>query len=308
MPDTTVAAANLRVTTDKSTNLARILDSIDEAAARGVDVLVLPELALQGYIDFALAHGSAEYAAQRQYFIRSAEPIPGPATEAISRATRQHGMYVQVGMAESAVNGNVVFNSTALIGPDGLVGTYRKLHNQAEYPFFAPGDGTPVFDLPAARVASMICYDMVFPEVARAFAVQGADVALMSTAWPMQGHDRRADYFGETMDLLARASAFVNQMWLVVSNHCEENAYSSKIDYYGGSQIIDPTGRVVASLDQQEGLAIHTTDLRAEVMAARTTSFFGLSLLADRRPDQYQVIARRYGDNSAWLRRVESQG
>ena len=86
------------------------------------------------------------------------------------------------------------------------------------------------------------------------------------------------------MDLLGRASALVNQMWLVISNHCEAGAYSSKVDYYGRSQIISPTGHVVARLDQQEGLACHTADLRAEVMFARTEAFFGLSLMADRRP------------------------
>ena len=293
---TTLAAANMRVGPDKGANLARILQFIEEAADRGADLLVLPELALQGYIDFALRHGTPEYIAQRQYFVSSAEPVPGPATEQIAAAARRHHMYVQVGLAESAGHGNVVFNTAALIGPDGVAGVYRKLHNQAEYPFFVPGEGTPVFALPAARASAMICYDLNFPEVMRAYAVQGAEITLMSTAWPMQGHDSGNDYLGETMDLLGRASALVNQMWLVISNHCEAGAYSNQVDYYGGSQIISPTGHVVARLDQQEGLACHTADLRAEVMSARTVAFFGLSLLADRRPAQYEVLTRSYAD------------
>jgi predicted amidohydrolase len=299
MASTTLAAANMRVSPDKQANLARILAFIEEAADRGADVLVLPELALQGYIDFGLRHGTPEYVAQRQYFVRSAETVPGPATDQITAAARRHRMHVQVGLAESAGHGNVVFNTAALIGPDGVVGVYRKLHNQAEYPFFVPGEGTPVFGLPATRApavrtSAMICYDLNFPEVMRAFAVQGAEITLMSTAWPMQGHDPEHDFFGETMDLLARSSAFVNQMWLVISNHCEAGAYSSKVDYYGRSQIISPTGHVVAHLDQEEGLVYHTADLRAEVLSARTESFFGLSLLADRRPEQYEILTRSY--------------
>jgi len=82
----------------------------------------------------------------------------------------------------------------------------------------------------------------------------------------------------------------------VISNHCEAGAYSSKVDYYGGSQIISPTGHVVARLDQTEGLVCHTADLRAGVMSARTEAFFGLSLLADRRPDQYEVLTRSYAE------------
>jgi predicted amidohydrolase len=294
MAQTTLAAANMQVSHDKQANIGRILQIIEEAADRGVDLLVLPELALQGYIDFALRPGSPQYAAQRRYFISSAEPVPGPATEVIAAAARRHRMHVQVGMAEAAAHGGVVFNSAVLIGPDGVTGSYRKLHNQAEYPFFVPGDGVPVFDLPQVRAASMICYDLVFPEVTRVCALQGAEITLMSTAWPMQGNDPANDYFADAMDLLSRAAAFVNQMWLVISNHCGAGAYSSKVEYYGGSQIISPTGRVVARLDQQEGLACYTADLRAEVMAARTEAFFGLSLLADRRPAQYELLTRDY--------------
>jgi predicted amidohydrolase len=85
---TTLAAANMRVGPDKQANLARILRFIEEAADRGADLLVLPELALQGYIDFALRHGTPEYIAQRQYFVSSAEPVPGPATDQIAAGAR----------------------------------------------------------------------------------------------------------------------------------------------------------------------------------------------------------------------------
>jgi predicted amidohydrolase len=290
MAPTTLAAANVAITHDKRANLARFLDLVDEAAARGADVLVLPEAGLQGYADFSFGPGTPERAEQKRYYLREAEPIPGPATEAVRERAARHGMHVQLGLAERALHGNVVYNSTALIGPRGVVGVYRKVHNQFEFPYFGPGEATPVFDLPFSRVASLICYDLAFPELMRSFAVRGAEVALMSTAWPMRGHDRDDDYHGWAMDLAARANAFFNQMWLVVSNHCETGAYSTGTDYYGNSQIVDPCGKVVACLGEKEGLVVHTADLAAEVLASRTDAFFGLSLLQDRRPEHYRAL------------------
>lgn len=290
MTDTTLAAANIEIVHDKRVNLAKFLDVIDEAALQGVDVLVLPEVGLQGYADFAFGLGAPECTEQKQYYFREAEPIPGPATQVIQERAARHGMYIQLGLAESALHGNVIYNSTALIGPRGVVGVYRKMHNQFEFPYFNPGDGTPVFDLPYSRMASLICYDLAFPELMRSFAVQGAEVALMSTAWPMKGHDRETDYHGWAMDISAQGNAFFNQMWLVISNHCETGAYSQGIDYYGNSQIVDPRGKVVASLGEKEGLVVHTADLRAEVLASRTDSFFGLNLLQDRRPEHYRAL------------------
>lgn len=290
MTETTLAAANLEITHDKRANLAKFLDVIDEAALQGVDVLVLPEVGLQGYADFAFAIGAPECTAQKQYYFREAEPIPGPATRVIQERAARHDMFIQLGLAELALHGNVIYNSTALIGPHGVVGVYRKVHNQFEFPYFNPGEGTPVFELPFARVSSLICYDLAFPELMRSFAVQGAELTLMSTAWPMKGHDREVDYHGWAMDIAAQANAFFNQMWLVISNHCETNTYSGKLDYYGNSQIVDPRGRVIASLGDKEGLVVHTADLHAEVLASRTESFFGLNLLQDRRPEHYSAL------------------
>jgi predicted amidohydrolase len=275
---------------DKRQNLRRFLELIEEAASQRVDLLVLPEVGLQGYADFAFAPGSEERADQKQYYFREAEPIPGPATEAIRAAAQRHGMYVQLGLAESTLHGNAIFNSTALISPEGVVGVYRKIHNQFEFPYFCAGEDATTSDTPFARVGSVICYDLCFPELLRAYALQGADVVLMSTAWPMRGHDRTDDYHGWSMDLAAQANAFFNQMWLVISNHCEKGVYSESLDYYGGSQIVDPYGKVVAYLGDEEGLVVHRAELREKVLESRTKGFFGLNLLQDRRPEHYRAL------------------
>jgi predicted amidohydrolase len=115
----------------------------------------------------------------------------------------------------------------------------------------------------------------------------------MSTAWPMKGTDPGSDYYGASMDLCCRANAFFNRMWLVASNHCEAGAYSTGVSYWGHSQIVDPHGNVVAAAGQEESLVLHTADLDAEVLRARTETFFGVNLLADRRPQHYGPVSDR---------------
>lgn len=290
MTETTIAAANLRITHDKRRNMARFLEVIDEAAAKSAKLLVLPEAGLQGYADFALGMGGKAAAEQKQYYFREAETIPGPATERIAAEARRHNMFIQLGLAETVLHGNVIYNSTALIGPDGVVGVYRKIHNQFEFPYFGPGEDQPVVETPDARIGMIICYDLCFPELMRSYALRGADIILMSNAWPMKGHDRGSDYHGWAMDLAAQANAFFNQFWLVISNHCETQVYSEKLDYYGGSQIVDPFGKVVAYAADEECLLTHTADLRHEVLRSRTEGFFGLNLLQDRRPEHYGAL------------------
>jgi predicted amidohydrolase len=307
--ETTLAAANVKIVHDKTRNLKRFTELIDEAAGRNADVLVLPEAGLQGYADFALSVGSKECAEQKQYYFREAETIPGPATQRIGELARRHGMFIQFGLAERALHGNAIYNSTALVGPEGVVGIYRKVHNQFEFPYFSPGEEMPVFATPHGTLSSIICYDLCFPELMRTYALKGAEVVLMSTAWPMRGHDRENDYFGWAMDLAAQANAFFNQFWMVVSNHCEKGAYSQKLDYYGGTQIVDPLGKIVAYMKDEEGLVSHRADLRDAVLKSRTEAFFGLNLLQDRRPEHYAHVvdqSHRFPHEALATARAES--
>ena len=199
-------------------------------------------------------------------------------------------MFTQLGLAERALHGNAIYSSTALIGPEGVIGVYCKVHNQFEFPYFSPGEELPVFLTPHGTVSSIICNDLCFPELMRTYALKGAQMVLMSTAWPMRGHDRENDYHGWAMDLAARANAFFNQFWMVVSNHCEKAAYSQKLDYYGGAQIVDPLGKVVAYLKDEEGLVTHRADVQDAVLKSRTEAFVGLNLLQDRRAEHYGYV------------------
>lgn len=292
MSEVKVSALNMIVTRGREQNLPTILGALREARAQGCDLLVLPEVCLQGYADFAFPEDSPKRADQILFYREEAEPIPGPTTELIQAELAGSTMMVQLGLAESTQHGNVIYNSVALITSDGVIGRYRKSHNLAEYPYFNQGDELPVFETPVGRVGCLICYDVCFPEVVRALAVQGSDLVLMSTAWPMAGHERAVDFYGARMDMCVRANAFFNQVWIVASNHCEKNVYTDGLDYYGGSQIVGPTGDPVAATDDSPGLVSHRADFRRELQRSRARDFFGLNLLQDLRPGLYARAAR----------------
>lgn len=287
MAEVGIAVANMHVTRGREGNLPKILRAVEDARAGGASVLVLPEMCLQGYADFSFRLASPDYMQQRLFYAEEGEPIPGPTTELIREALRGSPLLVQVGLAEKCDFGNVIYNSVALVSADGVVGRYRKTHNQAEYPYFNAGHELPVFDTPVGRVGSLICYDICFPEAVRTLACQGAELILMSTAWPMLGHERDGDYYGASMDLCVRANAFFNQVWIAVSNHCEGGAYKEGIDYYGGSQIVGPRGEPVAQSILKEELVSASFDLHQVVRETRARDFFGLNLLQDRRPELY---------------------
>jgi predicted amidohydrolase len=85
------------------------------------------------------------------------------ADHAVAERAGRYGMIVQLGPAESALDGNLVFNSTTLISLDSVIGVHRKVHNQAGALFFEADEQAPAFDTPVARVVSLICNDLAFP-------------------------------------------------------------------------------------------------------------------------------------------------
>lgn len=241
MTMTTLAAANMKVTRDKQANLEKISELIAEAGSRGVDFLVFPEASLQGYVDFAIPRGTAAQADQTKRLLEAAETIPGPATEALGELAARHDMFVQFGLIEAGRYGSVLYNSVAIVGPGGVVHSFRKMHNKPEYPYMKPGHRSDVTMAGDTRVGSLICADLLFPELSRLYALQGAELLLYSTAWPTRMGESQGT--GEYMDLCARSTAFFNQTWMVVSNHCEQGAYSERLDYYGGARSSTPGER-----------------------------------------------------------------
>ena len=159
-------------------NLARALDGIADAARRGARIICLPELFRSRY--FCQREDTAAF--------DLAESVPGPTTEAIAAAAREHNAAIIAPLFERRAPG-VYHNSAAVIDADGrIAGLYRKMHipdDPAYYEkfYFAPGDlGFQAFDTAHGRVGTLICWDQWYPEGARLTALQGAEVLFYPTA------------------------------------------------------------------------------------------------------------------------------
>jgi predicted amidohydrolase len=201
---------------------------IAEAAKQKVDLLVLPE--------------TLTYYGTGLKMHECAETVPGPSTDYFGSLAQKHGLYLVAGLVEK--DGPTIYNTAALIAPDGrLAGKYRKvsLPRSEIEAGLTPGREYPVFETRFGRVAMMICYDGFFPEVARALAVQGAEVI----AWPVWGCN----------PLLARARACENHVHIISST------YSDPSQEWMISGIFDHYGEVLSSAKEWGTLAIAEVDL-----------------------------------------------
>jgi predicted amidohydrolase len=280
-----IAVANMVVTHDVVANLAAMQQLAESAAAQGAQLLVLPEVALQGYLDFALDLDSAEGRAQADYVRRTAEPLDGPSVRAMVDVAAEHDLVIQLGMAEAGEDG-LVFNTAVVVDDSGVLGRHRKVHNQFEAPYYAEGAGFEPVATKVGVLGPAICYDMAFPETGRAHALRGAQILTLSTAWPMAGHERATDYYGLTMDLVCQAGAFFNQVVVACANHCESGAYSQGLSYYGGSQVVGRDGCVISGLATEPGVLV-VSSVEVEQPTGTRPRFFGHDLLSDRRPETY---------------------
>ncbi len=276
----TVGAVSMRVVHDKEQNLAKYLDFIDRAAAQGVRLLVFPEQSLQGYL-YNLDHGFTRE--EMDYHYANAETVPGESTEALMERARAKDMYIIFGMTEKMEAGFVpfLFNTAVLVGPQGLLGSYRKVHLPGdERHVFGRGDDWPVFDTDLGRVGMLICWDQLFPESTRELTLQGAEVLVMATAWPQR--------FSYGYDLMTRARAAENHRWYISSNQVGRCDKGEQV-YYGHSRIVDPRGRIIAETgDDEEGMALATIDVKEGIRRQQSNIFYTLQW---RVPSSYRRLA-----------------
>jgi predicted amidohydrolase len=257
----------------KDRNVQESLRLIRQAAADDVQLLVLPELGTSGYIMNSRAEAFA-----------LSEPIPdGPTCTAVLEAIRGSRLHVCMGICERA--SNVLFNSAALLGPEGYIGTYRKVHLwDEEKLFFEPGNlGFPVFPLPFGRVGMMICYDGWFPESARILKLQGADIICDPTCWVLV--PGLIEALNPLSAYVHMAQAHVNNIFIICADRC---GVERGCTFIGNSCIVGPTGFVAgpASFDQ-------TALVSAEVNLVQSRYHHWTALadpIADRRIDVYDRL------------------
>lgn len=202
----TVGCANFApVRGDKGATLDKVEATVREAARQGVDLLVFPETALIGAdacTDCLAANGPCDT------HLGLAETVPGAATDRIARLTAEHNMYVVLGLAErDREQPTTLYNAAAVVGPNGVLGTYRKIHLGSppwvtEGATFAPGCALPVWPTRFGPIGVLICYDFwLNPELSRILALKGAQVIVNCSA-SFAGPGKR-DYFVHTTEVRA---------------------------------------------------------------------------------------------------------
>ena len=281
-------------------NVAKAVARVEEAAGQGADLVVLPELFRTQYFCQREDHALFEYA----------EPIPGPTTERFREVARARKVAVVVPLFERRAPG-LYHNTAAVIDRDGsLVGRYRKMHIPDdplyyEKFYFAPGDlGFASFPLSVGRVGVLVCWDQWYPEAARLTALTGAELLVYPTAIGWHPHEK-AEHGRDQYDAwvtIQRAHAIANGVYVAVPNRVGhetgdvrgDRADGPGIEFWGGSFIADPFGRVVAQAGhEREELLVATVDPK-EIATTRQHWPF----LRDRRIDAYGPLTERFRDRS----------
>ncbi|MFH1485054.1 MAG: carbon-nitrogen hydrolase family protein [Chloroflexota bacterium] len=258
---------------EKERNTAKILDALRTASKQGARLIVFPEAAATGYCFTSLEEAEP-----------STETIPGPTTERLASLCRELGVVCIVGLLEK--DGDKYYNATALIGPSGLVGKYRKVH--LPYlgidRFLDWGDQPPaVFDIEHAKIGMNICYDVTFPETARVMTLKGAEIIALSTNWP-EGRQNAAKY-------LINARALENRInYIAVDRVGEERG----VRFIGRSKIVDVLGNTLAEASATEEEIIYA-DVYPSAASDKHAVFipgeFETHTVADRRPELYGILA-----------------
>ncbi|WP_275406466.1 nitrilase family protein [Rhodoligotrophos defluvii] len=260
---------------EKGANVRRTIELIEEAAAQGAKLLVLPELCNSGYV----------FETREEAFAESEEVPNGETTKAWMELAQRRGLHIVAGINER--EGNLLYNSAVVVGPNGHIGTFRKLHLwNEENLFFEPGNlGMPVFRTPVGRIACNICYDSWFPESYRLAALQGADIVCVPTNWvPIPGQREGERAMANT---LVMAAAHSNSVFIAAADRIGTERGQP---FEGQSLIVSYTGWPIggpASKDREE--IIYAEVNLADARRNRNWTAFNQPL-RDRRIDVYDEM------------------
>ena len=229
------------------------------------DLLVLPELCNSGY----------NFESPEQAWATSEEIAYSVFLEYLESQCQQHGLFIVSGFNER--EGDSLYNSAVLVGPQGVMGRYRKLHLfMYEKDFIEPGDvGLPVFDIGQARVGMLVCFDWLFPEAWRALALKGADLVCHPSNLVMPGLSQQSIHI----------RALSNRIYVVTANRI---GTEGSLTFTGLSTIADPGGKVLLQASPaEERVGLVNVDIeraRDKNITARN------NILDDRRPQEYTIL------------------
>src|SRR3954453_10018974 len=276
---------------DPEANFESALRHIREAARRGAQIVCLPELF------------RAQYFCQREdlRLFDLAEPIPGPSTTRLGELARELRVSIVASLFERRAAG-LYHNTAVTLNSDGAIASvYRKMHIPDdplyyEKYYFTPGDlGFQAVDTPVGRIGTLVCWDQWYPEGARLTALQGAEVLFSPTA--IGWHPAEKAEFGaaqaDAWETVQRAHAISNGVFVAAVNRVgHEGAADGGLEFWGGSFLADPFGRVLARAGRDtEEVVVATCDPRLQEETRRNWPF-----LRDRRIDAYGPITQRFLD------------
>ena len=279
-----------RCTLDPEENLGRAIAGVRNAKAKGAQIVCLPELFRSQYFCQTEDHRHFDLA----------EPVPGPSTTALASVAAELGVVIIASLFERRAEG-LYHNTAAIIDADGrYLGKYRKMHipddpQYYEKFYFTPGDlGFRAWDTKFGRIGVLVCWDQWYPEAARLTALAGAQVLFYPTAigWlPAEKAEHGAQQQA-AWETIQRSHAIANGVYVCAVNRVgHEGDASGGLEFWGGSFVSDPGGRILAKAGAGEEVLVVPCDL-AKVEASRTHWPF----LRDRRIDAYADITKRYLD------------
>lgn len=299
----TVAAAQLGPIQKAETReqvVARMLALMDEAKAKGADLIVYPELALTTFFPRWYHEDRAEADAWFE------AAMPNPAVQPLFDQARAHGMGMSFGYAELTPEGQH-FNSSVLVDKSGaIVGKYRKIHlpGHVEYDttrahqhlekrYFEPGDlGFPVWRTMGGLMGMCICNDRRWPETYRVMGLQGVEMIVLGFNTPsVNGHKAKEGMAQRLFHhrLSVQAGAYQNSCWVVaVAKAGDEDGHH----LMGGTLIVNPDGEIVAELEgEADGIIVHACDLDDTRFGKETIFDFKMH----RRIEHYGAITGQVG-------------
>ncbi|HZI19677.1 MAG TPA: carbon-nitrogen hydrolase family protein [Pyrinomonadaceae bacterium] len=288
MTRTTIACVQMDVALGRpEENRGRVVERLRHAAGSGARLVIFPECAVTGYCFESLA--------EIEPF---AEPLAGPTAEAVAAACSESGAYAVVGFIER--DGARLYNAAMVVGPEGPLGSYRKVHMPfiGADRFLTPGDRPfQLFELPFGKLGVNICYDSSFPEPSRVLKLLGAELIALPTNWPPGAW--------RTPEFVLNTRAQENHLHVAAANRVgTERGWG----FIGRSKVVNCGGDTQAEAGgEREEILLAELDL-GESNHNRVVNVAGayeIDRMADRRPDFYGPVTDARAERPATEKAAE---
>lgn len=282
-------------------------DEIAKRTARMCDMVENTIIGYEPFFDVRLlvfpefAHAAPIYDTVKKLRERLAVELPNEHTDRYAALAKKYGCYIQTGsfIEHDPAHPEAVFNTTVLIGPDGVLSKYRKVnpwipwevhaspHDIADY----QAEMFPVTDTEIGKLGAAICYDWLFPESTRQLAFNGAEVLVRVSAY--------MDPWGATppMDwwtLFNRARAAENTAYVVACNQGATLEGYPPFSWPGGSMVVDYDGRILAQADPGEGEKIVVAPIDINTLRAERARRVGHDMLRHLRSEAHSYMSRQH--------------